>query len=199
MIRARPIPAAFGPRIRKAGHESDCRRPVPFPARRPSTQPSARRTACFAVRSPWQPSSSLRPCPRVARFRSRQGRRCRSVHAAHAGKLYAGSRYWEDRPGPEGRQGSQILLLNAPGARRPLDHDFDERQPDGRDRDLAVSALSELRFATDGSDKPSSSPVSLLIAANWDLSAGARPSLSLGTSDPGSAFCTGGQLGLLRR
>src|SRR5215471_19532909 len=92
------------------------------------------------------------------------------VFAAHAGKLYAGNGYWEDTPGPEGRQGSQILVLNAPGARWQIDHDFDERLPDGRRRDLAVSALDEVRFGTDGNGKPLSAPVSLLIAANWNLS-----------------------------
>ncbi len=34
------------------------------------------------------------------------------VLAAHAGKLYAGNGYWEDRPGPEGLQGSEILVLD---------------------------------------------------------------------------------------
>ena len=38
------------------------------------------------------------------------------VLAGHAGKLYAGNGYWEDRPGPEGRQGLQILVLDAPDA-----------------------------------------------------------------------------------
>jgi hypothetical protein len=32
-----------------------------------------------------------------------------------------------------------------------------------------VSALDEVRFATDGNGKPLSAPVSLLIAADWDL------------------------------
>ena len=91
------------------------------------------------------------------------------VLAGHAGKLYAGNGYWEDTQGPEGRQGSQILVLDGPGARWRVDHDFDERLPDGRRRDLAVSALDEVRFATDGNGKPLSQPVSLLIAANWDL------------------------------
>ncbi len=59
------------------------------------------------------------------------------VLAGHAGKLYAGNGY----SGPEGRQGSQILVLDAPGARWQIDHDFDERLPDERRRDLAVSAL----------------------------------------------------------
>ena len=91
------------------------------------------------------------------------------VLAGHAGKLYVGNGYWEDTPGPEGRQGSQILVLDAPGARWQVDHDFDERLPDGRRRDLAVSALDEVRFATDANGKPLSAPVSLLIAADWDL------------------------------
>ena len=32
-----------------------------------------------------------------------------------------------------------------------------------------MSALDEVRFATDGNGKPLSAPVSLLIAADWDL------------------------------
>jgi hypothetical protein len=48
------------------------------------------------------------------------------VLAAHAGKLYAGNGYWEDRPGSEGRQGSQILVLDTPDARWRVDHDFAE-------------------------------------------------------------------------
>jgi hypothetical protein len=68
------------------------------------------------------------------------------VLAAHAGKLYAGTGYWEDQPGPEGRQGAQILVLEGPGARWRVDHGFDERTPDGRPRDLAVSALEEVHL-----------------------------------------------------
>src|SRR5262249_35104117 len=85
------------------------------------------------------------------------------VLAGHAGKLYAGDGYWEDTPGPDGRQGSQILVLDAPGARWQVDHDSDKRLPDGRRRDLAVSALDEVRFATDGNGKPLSAPVSLQL------------------------------------
>ena len=72
------------------------------------------------------------------------------VLAAHGGKLYAGNGYWEDQPGPEGLQGAQILVLDRPGARWRVDHGFDERMPDGRPRDLAVSALEDVTFATDG-------------------------------------------------
>src|SRR6516162_4453093 len=96
------------------------------------------------------------------------------VLAAHGGMLYAGNGYWEDRPGPEGLQGAQILVLDGPGARWRVDHDFDERMPDGRPRDLAVSALEEATFATDGGGARLPAPVSLLIAANWHLTGTAR-------------------------
>ncbi len=96
------------------------------------------------------------------------------VLAAHAGKLYAGNGYWEDRPGPEGLQGSEILVLDGRDARWRVDHVFDERLPDGRRRDLAVSALEEVTFATDGNGARLPAPVSMLIAANWDLSGTAR-------------------------
>lgn len=96
------------------------------------------------------------------------------VLAAHAGRLYAGNGYWEDRPGPEGLQGAQILVLDGPAARWRVDQDFDERMPNGRPRDLAVSTLEEVTFATDGSGARLPAPVSLLIAANWDLTGTAR-------------------------
>jgi hypothetical protein len=94
----------------------------------------------------------------------------------HAGKLYAGNGYWEDQPGFEGRQGAEILVLDAPGVRWRVDHVFDEQLPDGRRRDLAVSALAEVAFATDGSGARLPAPVTMLIAANWDLSGVARVS-----------------------
>jgi hypothetical protein len=86
------------------------------------------------------------------------------VLAAHDGKLFAANGYWEDRPGPEGRQPPQILVLDAPTARWRLDHVFIDRQPNGRLRDLAVGALAEVRFATQ----------SLLLASTWDLTGAAR-------------------------
>src|SRR6266567_1809702 len=67
----------------------------------------------------------------------------------HGGRLYAGNGYWEDRPGPEGPQGAQILVLDRPGGRWRVDHAFEERLPSGRWRDLAVGALSEAVFARD--------------------------------------------------
>ena len=92
----------------------------------------------------------------------------------HGGKLYAGNGYWEDRPGPEGPQGAQILVLDESGARWRVDHSFDERMPAGRPRDLAISALSEVSFATDGSGARLPTPVSFLIASAWDLTGTAR-------------------------
>jgi hypothetical protein len=93
---------------------------------------------------------------------------------AHAGKLYAGNGYWEDQPGPEGRQGPEILVLDGPGARWRVDHVFDEQLPDGRHRDLAVSALDGVIFRTDGNGAQLPAPVTMLIAANWDLSGAGR-------------------------
>jgi len=92
----------------------------------------------------------------------------------HAGKLYAGNGYWEDRPGREGFQGAQILVLDAPGSTWRVNHAFEERLPNGRWRDLAVGALADAVFATDGAGKPLPRPISLLIASTWDLTGAAR-------------------------
>ena len=96
------------------------------------------------------------------------------VLTAHAGKLFAGNGYWEDRPGPEGPQGAEILVLDGANAKWRVDHAFEERLPDGRRRDLAVSALEELTFATDGSGARLPEPRSMLVAANWDLGGTSR-------------------------
>jgi hypothetical protein len=96
------------------------------------------------------------------------------ILTTHGGKLYAGNGYWEDRPGAEGPQGAQILVLDGAGAHRRADHTFDERMPNGRPRDLAVSALSEVSFATDGTGARLPRPVSLLIASTWDLTGATR-------------------------
>jgi hypothetical protein len=93
---------------------------------------------------------------------------------AHAGRLYAGNGYWEDRPGPEGLQAAQILVLDRPGMPWRVDHAFEERLPNGRWRDLAVGALAEADFGTDGSGVPLPRPVSLLLASTWDLTGAAR-------------------------
>ena len=95
--------------------------------------------------------------------------------AAHGGRLYAGNGYWDDRPGPEGPQGAQILVLDRPGAAWRVDHTFEEQMPGGRRwRDLAVGALAEARFATDGSGAPLPKPMSMLVASTWDLTGAAR-------------------------
>ena len=92
----------------------------------------------------------------------------------HGGRLYAGNGYWEDRPGPEGPQGAQILVLDAPGGRWRVDHAFEERLPNGRWRDLAVGALTEAVFATDGAGRTLPRSISLLLASTWDLTGAAR-------------------------
>src|SRR5580704_14554116 len=93
---------------------------------------------------------------------------------AHAGRLYAGNGYWEDQPGPEGRQPPQILVLDQPNAPWRVDFAFEDRQPNGRLRDLAVGALAEANFATDGSGARLPRPVSLLLASTWDLTGATR-------------------------
>jgi hypothetical protein len=88
---------------------------------------------------------------------------------AHAGMLFAGNGYWKDEPGPEGFQGAEILVLDRPGGQWRVDHDFDELMPSGRARNLAVAAMGEVKFATDGNGKPLANPVSILLASTWDL------------------------------
>ncbi len=96
------------------------------------------------------------------------------ILAAHAGKLYAGNGYWEDRPGPEGPQGAEILVLDRPDGQWRADHVFEERMPNGSARNLAVSVLGEVAFATDAKGERLAPPVSMLIAATWDLTGEAR-------------------------
>jgi poly(A) polymerase len=88
---------------------------------------------------------------------------------AHAGKLFAGNGYWMDEPGPEGMQGAEILVLDRPGGRWRVDHAFEEWTSDGNPRHLAVGAMGEAHFATDGNGKPLANPVSILVASTWDL------------------------------
>ena len=88
---------------------------------------------------------------------------------AHGGKLFAGNGYWEDRPGAEGPQAAQILVLDQPSGRWRVDQAFPGTMPSGRPRHLAVSALREVTFMTDGSGARLAQPVSLLLASTWDL------------------------------
>jgi hypothetical protein len=75
---------------------------------------------------------------------------------------HAGNGYWEDQPGPEGRQGAQIRPLDGPGSPCRVDHAFHEGLQNGRWRDLAVGALTGANFATDGSGAPLPRPIALL-------------------------------------
>src|SRR5712691_5474945 len=77
---------------------------------------------------------------------------------AHGGRLYAGNGYWEDRPGPEGLQDAQILVLDRPDGRWRVDHAFEERRASGRRPDLSVGALTEAVFATDRFRRAAPSP-----------------------------------------
>ena len=88
---------------------------------------------------------------------------------AHAGKLFAGNGYWEDEPGSEGFQGAEILVLDRPDGRWRVDHAFEEEMPNGRARHLAIGAMNEVNFATDGKGQPLAEPVSILLASTWDL------------------------------
>lgn len=92
------------------------------------------------------------------------------VLAAHQGQLFAGNGYWKDTPGLAGKRGAQILRLDRPEGDWTVDHDFDERLPDGRRRHLAVSALREVVFHTDAYGRALGRPVGRLVASTWDVS-----------------------------
>ncbi|MGA8401909.1 MAG: hypothetical protein WB697_18615, partial [Stellaceae bacterium] len=83
--------------------------------------------------------------------------------AAHLGKLFAGNGYWEDRAGEEGPPGAQILVLDRPDGAWAVDHDFDERLPDGRRRHLAVSALRNVAFRTSATGTALKQSVPMLL------------------------------------
>jgi hypothetical protein len=83
------------------------------------------------------------------------------ILAPYEGKLYAGNGYWEDRPGAEGRQGAEVLVLDRRDGRWKVDHVFPRR-------DFAVSALRGVTFRTDRSGDALAVPVSLLLASAWD-------------------------------
>ena len=91
--------------------------------------------------------------------------------SAHGGRLYAGNGYWMDRPGPEGRQPAQILVLDSPAAQWRVERSLDERMPDSHTpRHLAVSALHGMAFSTDHTGRALLRAVSMLVAGTWDLS-----------------------------
>jgi hypothetical protein len=78
----------------------------------------------------------------------------------HAGKLFAGNGYWEDQPGPEGHQNAQVLVLNQASGKWSVDTNFGANA-------LATSAMSEVKFTTDGYGNRVN-PVPLLLASTWD-------------------------------
>lgn len=88
---------------------------------------------------------------------------------ARGGKLFAGTGYWKDVSGPEGTPGAQILTLDGPQAAWRVDASFDDLLPGGRRRHLAVSALAEATFRTDGQGRPLPAPRTVLLASTWDV------------------------------
>jgi hypothetical protein len=130
-------------------------------------------TGAAAAEPPGEFEVSFRPGSQDSTGRFMGGTEMR-ILAAHAGKLYAGNGYWEDQPGPEGLQDAEILVLDRAGGQWRVDHVFEERMPNGRARNLAVSVLGEVTFATDGAGERLAAPVSMLIAAIWDLTGEAR-------------------------
>src|SRR5258708_33596175 len=106
--------------------------------------------------------------------------------SAHGGRLYAGNGYWMDRPGPEGRQPAQILVLDNPTARWRIERSLDERVPNGRSpRHLAVSALYGTTFSMDRAGRALVRPVSMLFAGTWDLAAASQV---MGRNDTSGAW-----------
>lgn len=93
---------------------------------------------------------------------------------AHNGKLFAGNGYWMDRPGSEGFQGAEILVLDRPRGQWHVDHAFEGSMPSGIARNLTVGVMGETNFATDAIGKPLSEPVSMLLASTWDLTGETR-------------------------
>ena len=129
-------------------------------------------TACAGKAAAQQPVTGLVPSyvagSRDAAGRLMGGTEIRAL-AVHGGKLFAGNGYWEDRPGPDGTPGAQVLVLDGPGAKWRVDAAFDDLLPGGRRRHLAISALSEARFRTDGRGAALPVPRTVLLASTWDV------------------------------
>ena len=62
--------------------------------------------------------------------------------------------------------------------------------PDGRARNLAIAAMDEVSFATDGAGTPLGNPVSVLLASTWDLSG----EVEIFTRDDATGDWTGARL-----
>jgi hypothetical protein len=88
--------------------------------------------------------------------------------AVQGGKLFAANGYWMDRADPTG-PGPQILVLDVAGKPWRVDHEFDERMPNGRRRHTAISVLSAVTFRTDQYGAALREPVSRLLASTWDV------------------------------
>ena len=128
--------------------------------------------ACINTAAAQQPAADFVPSyvagTRDAAGRLMGGTEIRAL-AVHGGKLFAGNGYWEDRPGPEGTPGAQVLVLDGPGAKWRVDVAFEDLLPGGRRRHLAVSALCEVTFHADGHGVALPMPRSFLLASTWDV------------------------------
>ena len=127
---------------------------------------------CAGIAAAQQPATGFMPSY-VAGLRDAAGRLMGGTEiralAAHGGRLFAGNGYWEDRPGPDGTPGAQVLVLDGPGARWRVDASFDDLLPGGRRRHLAVSALAEATFRTDERGAALPVPRTVLLASTWDV------------------------------
>ena len=132
--------------------------------------------ACVGTAAAQQPATGLVPSyvagSKDAAGRLMGGTEIRAL-AAHGGKLFAGNGYWEDRQGPDGTPGAQILVLDGPGAKWHVDAAFNDLLPGGRRRHLAVSALSEATFRTDG--RGAALPVPRICPARFDMGHDGHP------------------------
>lgn len=87
----------------------------------------------------------------------------------HQGRLFAGNGYWEDRPGSEGLQHAQILVLDGSRGAWRAEPALEQWQHNNRPRNLAVSALTSVTFTTALDGSALSPTTSLLLAGAWDL------------------------------
>jgi hypothetical protein len=71
---------------------------------------------------------SFSPGSRDAAGHLMGGTEVRSL-VGHDRKLFADNGYWMDRPGPEGFQGTQILVFDRRGGQWRVDHAFEELTP----------------------------------------------------------------------
>jgi hypothetical protein len=95
---------------------------------------------------------------------------------AHKGQLYAANGYWEDRRNPLYGGGapnagwSQVLRLDRPDGTWQSDLELGPRY-------LRAEILKSITFATDGNGHALASPENMLVAATFDSSPGAGPSV----------------------